>query len=227
MRQPKSFTEVEGWRESFEQAANRQESTRASSLFPEVPQTLCGVSVRALTRADWTLMDIAENPFTAGGKAGLEHASNLVWLVRKRWRWVGHGRFSKWLRRLNQLCILTRCRFDEERVIDEVSAFVEDAFLDLPGQHSADDGKSGFSPVNMPQVSSEVKLCGEIMAQFPSFRYAELRTMPLAQFWQWLNAARKQADPEYRLDQLTDRVNRDACAELNRIKKEAREAKAA
>lgn len=221
---PSSFTKVEGWRESFEQAANRQESTRASSLFPEVPQTLCGVSVRALTLADWTLMDLARNPFTAGGKVGLEHAANVVWLVRKRWRWVGCGKFSKWMRRLNLLCILTRYRFDELAIINDVSAFVDDAFLDLPGRHSTAKGKGGLNPVNMPLFSSEVALCSEVMAAFPSFRYDELREMSLAQFWQWLNAARKKADPKYQFDQLTDCVNRDACAELNRLRREAKAA---
>ena len=47
--------------------------------------------------------------------------------------------------------------------------------------------------------------------------------MPLSQFWQWLHEARTAENPEYKNHQMTDLVNRQANAELNRLRREAKE----
>lgn len=219
----KSFMEVEGWRESFEAAARKQEETRASSLFPEIPETLCGVSVRPLTIRDWTVMDVARNPYTAGGFIAGEHALKLLWLLRRRLLWVGHGRFARYVQRWQSFVVLARHDFDEERVIDSVTEYVDAAFMDMPGINDVKpQGAGGFNATKLPHVATEVSLCSEIMAAYPSFRYADLTAMPLAQFWQWLNQARRKADPEYKNSQETDLVNRAALAEKNRINKAIR-----
>lgn len=219
MRPPKSFTEVEGWRESFKEAAEKQEETRASSLFPEVPTLLLGEPVRQFSLADWTLLDLAGNPFVSGGELTAAHAISVVWVLRKRWRWAGHGRVARALRRLLLSGLLVRYKFNESAIVDEVGAFMDSAFMDMPGRYDESDRKGGFNPVNMPRQAFEISLCCEVAAAFPSFSYAQLRTMPLAQFWQWLNAARKKADPEYRNSQPTDLVNRHYLGKLNAIKR--------
>ncbi len=229
MRPPKSFTQVEGWRESFESAAKKQELIRASSLFPEVPQTLCGEDVRAVTLADWTLLaTMARSPFFVGGFPEVKHASNVIWVLRRKWLKVGHGWFSKLLRRGLMAVLLVRFRGNTERIVNEVSSFLDDAFIDMPGVFSPDDGKKrGLNPVRMPHVAAEIAFCGEVMAQFPSFKYEELRRMPIAQFWQWLHEAREARDTDYRNPQMTDLVNRNANAELNRLRREFSENNAA
>jgi hypothetical protein len=229
MRPPKSFTQVEGWRESFAAAAKKQELIRASSLFPEVPVTLCGEEVRALTLADWTLLStMARSPFFVGGFPEAKHASNVIWLLRRRWLSVGHGWLSRVLRRWQLWTLLARYGFNEKRIVDEVSAFIDDAFIDMPGAFAPDDGKkNGLNPTRMPHVTAEISFCGEVMEQFPSFRYGDLRRMALPQFWQWLHEARTANDPEYHNPQMTDLVNRNANAELNRLRREEREQSAA
>ncbi len=225
MRPPKSFTQVEGWRESFEAAAKKQEAIRASSLFAEVPVVLCGEDVRALTLADWTLLStMAKNPFFTGGFPEPKHASNIIWILRRRWLNLGHGALSRFLRRWQLARILARHKGDSARIVQEVSEFIDDAFLDLPGAFAPDDLKTrGINPVRMPHVAAEVALCAEIMSQFPSFRFDDLRRMPLPLFWQWLHEARSMEDPEYKNTQMTDLVNRRANAELNRMRREQRE----
>ena len=224
MRPPRSFTEIEGWRESFQAAAKKQEAIRASSLFPEVPQTLCGEEVRALTLADWTLLSMmARSPFFVGGFPDFKHASNVIWILRRNHRDCGHGWRSRWLRRCQLAKLLMRYKGRVDDIATEVAAFIEDAFLDIPGNFAPDAKKQGFTPSRMPHVAAEVTFCGEIMARFPSFRFEDLRRMPLSQFWQWLHEARTAENPEYKNHQMTDLVNRQANAELNRLRREAKE----
>ncbi len=213
-----SFTQVEGWRESFEAARVRLDETRTDSLFPEIPSDLCGERVRAFTLKDWTVLAASGNPFVVGGSCTIEHASNILWQLRTgALQWMtGNGRIVKVLRGEILNRCLRRYECDELAVVAEVSVFMDDAFLDMPGRFVK--GKEN-GPSTLPRWSDEVAVCGEIMAQFPSFRYEDLRTMPLAQFWQWLHRARKKEDPEYRNDQLTDEVNRKALGELRRLRK--------
>jgi len=234
MAKIKSFTQVEGWRESFKAAAEKQETIRAGSLFPEVPQTLLGEEVRALTLADWTLLAvIAKNPFFSSPFADVSHASNIVWVLKHRvWlarmvlRAIGNGRFTKLLRKRLFKRILKRYAFDKDRIVNEVNAFIADAFMDSPNYYAPDDRKpKGINPTKMPQVAFEISACGEIMEAFPSFTFDKLRTMALPQFWQWLHSARKIENPDYKNHQLTDFVNRDANAEYNRIRREEKSAK--
>lgn len=217
---PTSFMQIEGWRESFEAARVRLDETRTDALFPEIPTQLCGEWVRAFTLKDWTILADAGNPFVVGGPCEIKHASNILFQLRTGClRWVKHGRVADALRGQTLKRVLTRYGFDELAVVADVGTFIDDAFLDMPGRF----GKAAPASVtDLPRYADEVALCGEVMAQFPSFHHEDLRNMPLAQFWQWLHRARKKADPEYRNDQLTDHVNRQALGELNRIRKAAK-----
>lgn len=224
---PRTFTEVPGWREAFQDAAERLDHVRTGSLFPDLPLTLCGQRVRPLTLADWTVLDQADNPFVAGGVRTVAHAANIVWLLSPRWR--RDCRFARFLRGYITRRILQHAACDELGIIEDVGRFVDDAFLDAPGVFSGTPENGGSrSPVNWPRKAMEVELCAEIMAQFPGFTFEGLRRMPLPLFWQWLHEARSKwalaHDTKYRNYQLTDSVNTAACAELNRLRKEAAEA---
>jgi hypothetical protein len=221
MHAPTSFTQIEGWRESFDAARERLDQTRTEALFPEIPSDLAGFRVRAFTLRDWTVLEAAGNPFVVGGTCTLPDAANVVWQLRAGpllRHFSGRGRIGKALRSFVAEMILRRSRYDELAAVAEISAFVDDAFLDMPGRFAK---AGGASPTELPRYASEVSLCGEVMAQFPSFRFHELRAMPLAQFWQWMHKARRKEDPEYRNDQLTDEVNRRALGELRRLRKQA------
>jgi hypothetical protein len=170
---------------------------------------------------DWTILDHAHNPLVAGGKPEIIHALKVVWLIHVRW---GERSLRNDWRQLRIFArVLRRYRKNPERIMAEVYAFLDDAFLDQPGRYSS-GGKTGISATKWPRKALAVELCGEVMSAFPSFRFEELMEMPLAAFWQWLNAARKVKDPEYRNYQETDAVNAQACEQLNRIRQEWRDA---
>jgi hypothetical protein len=214
---PRTFREVQGWREGFKSAAQRLDEVRTTSLF-SLQDELCGERVRAFTLTDWLVLDQANNPFVAGGPRTVAHAANIVWILSPWFR--RNSCFARFLRRVLFFRIMCRYRFNEGAIIDAVESFVDDAFIDSPGRFAK--GKSaGPSAVNWPRKSFAVELCGEIMKAFPSLTFDALRTMPLAQFWQWLHEARAQMNPEYRNYTLTDAVNTAAMAELNRLKKAA------
>lgn len=214
---PRTFKEVPGWRESFTQAAERLDNVRTGSLF-DLPATICGERVRAFTLADWTVLDQADNPFVSGGLRTVAHASNIIWLLSPGFRM--NSRWARFKRGLIIHRIMRRANCDEMGIIDEVNTFIDDSFLDMPGRFSS-SSDGGRSVVNWPRKAMEIELCGEVMAQFPAMHYDDLRTMPLARFWQWLHDARARKYPEYRNYQLTDSVNTWANGEVNRLRKEA------
>lgn len=222
---PRSFTEVPGWREAFRDAAKRLDEVRTGSLFPDLPTQVCGEPVRLFSMQDWTVLDQADNPLVAGGAVSLAHCCNLLWLLSPRYR--RDGWIARFLRRRLSLRVLRRAGYDEAKVIHEVMDFVDDAFLDWPGRFAAPSKSGGISPVQWPRKAREIELCGEVMQAYPSFRYEELRAMPLAQFWQWLHDARgvlferAGSKTPYRNYQLTDEVNQQACDEANRLRREA------
>lgn len=221
---PRTFSEVPGWRESFREAARRLDEIRTSSLF-DIPSPLCGERVRPLTLADWTVLEHVQNPFVSGGVRTVPHAVKIVWILsRKR---CADSRITRFRQAWLLAKILRTARYDELAIIEEVDRFIDDAFLDMPGRFSAPAKGAGRNAVNWPRKAMEIELCAEIMAQFPSFTYAELRGLPLAQFWQWLHEARAQFSlkndmPAYRNHQLTDEVNLRANDEVNRQMREAK-----
>lgn len=211
-----SFTQVPGWREAFDEAHKRLVETRTGSLFPEIADELCGERVRAFSLRDWTIMEQARSPLVCGGPSSIDHAVNVLWLLRTGLvaRLSGNGRIARAYRAAMLNRVLRRHRYDELAVVAQVAAFIDDALLDMPGRGSA---PQGLNPTAVPRVALDIALCAEVMHAFPSFRFTELHAMPLAQFWQWLHRARKKEDPEYRNDQITDEVNRQALGEKRRI----------
>lgn len=216
----RSFKDVPGWREAFRAAAKRLDEVRTGSLFAQ-EETLCDEPVRAFTLRDWVVLDHAQNPFLAGGELTALSAIKVVWLLHRDWAprsWLADRRQARLIRR-----VLRRYRGDEDAIIAAVHAYIDDAFLDMPGRYVKSE-RRGISATKWPRKTFAVEFCGEIMRQFPSFRFEELMTAPLAAFWQWLHEARSQRDPEYRNYQETDAVNQRACEELNRVRREWREA---
>lgn len=219
MTLPASFTQVEGWREAFAEAADTLSETRAGSLFA-FSEEVCGVSTRPLSLRTWTILHILRNPLVCGGTLTTAHALHALWIMREGWQWVGEDtRLARVLRKARGAYVLHLAGYDEQRVCDEVCAHVDSAFLDSPGRFAKSSEPTPANPVHHPRASLEIQLTGEVMAAFPSFRFDELRNMPLAQFWQWLHRARKLRDPEYRNDQLTDQVNRDYLKKLNALRR--------
>jgi hypothetical protein len=216
---PRSFREVAGWREAFMEAAEKLDNVRTDSLFPSLPHSLLGREVRAFTLADWTLLHAAKNPYVAGGEPTAAHAVSVLWILSAPQHRLD-SRLNRFRRSLLTWRVMKRCAFDEARIVQAVSDFIDDAFIDMPGRFSA-SAKRGTNPVHWPRKSHEVELCAEVMAQFPAFTREALRWMPLAQFWQWLHAARALRVPDYRNYQLTDSVNSQAVLELNRMRAQA------
>lgn len=222
MSLPKSFTQVEGWREEFSAAWRAQDTARTEALFPDLPREVAGEPARALTLRLWTILDAADNPFVGGGEMSVAAATSLLWVVRKPSPFVD-SLFSPWFTRFLRRCLIWRVAIRERQGVDtvgEVAAFVEEAFMDAP----AADGKTpAFNPVQMPGKHFAVSLCSEVLAEFPAFTTDALLDMPLAQFWQWFHAAREQASArngrDYRHLQPTDRVNRAANRKLNAMRK--------
>lgn len=215
----RSFRDVPGWRESFRESAQRLDEVRTGSLFA-FPQRICGEPVRALTLADWTVLDQADNPFVAGGVLTVAHAANILWLLSPGFRY--DGRWARFKRGLLVGRVMRRMGCNEAAIIEEVDRFIDDAFLDAPGRFSGKPGK-GLDAVNWPRKSLEVELCAEVMNQFPALTFDRLRSMPLALFWQWLHEARAKKNPDYRNYQLTDAVNTRANSEFNRLRRAATE----
>lgn len=220
----RSFREVPGWREAFAEAAQRLDEVRTGSLFGDVTLDLCGERVRTFTLSDWVLLDDAKNPFFSGGKPTVAHALKVLWIVHHEY--APRGFFSNRRQARMFARVLRRYRMNLDALIDDVFDFVDDAFLDMPGRYATGSAR-GMSPTKWPRKHYAIDLAAEIMQRFPSFSFKALRSMPLAQFWQWLHAARACSDSEYRNYQETDAVNAAACAELNRINKQEREAQAA
>ncbi len=81
------------------------------------------------------------------------------------------------------------------------------------------------SAVNWPEKHFAVDLCADVIRQFPSFSFSDLRAMPLPLFFQWIHAARaaeaRANKIDYRHHQLTDFVNLRAQVEFNRMKNTA------
>lgn len=230
---PRSFTEVAGWREAFREAARRLDEVRTGSLFPEIPATLCGEPVRAFTLRDWTILDQAENPLVAGGRVSVESCCVLLRLLRaKPGKPASAGKIGMFRRALFVARVIRRNRYDESAVVTKCIRFIDDAFLDHPCRFAAKTEPSGCSPTTWPRKAQEIDLCAEVMRMYPSFSYDELRSMPLAQFWQWYHAARAAEIDNmrvhapglsgYRNYQLTDKVNADACARLNQMRSAAK-----
>lgn len=226
MPSPQYFYEVPGWRDQFRAAAERLDIVRTGSLFPEIPLTLCGQRVRALTLADWTLLEHAQNPLFVGGQCGVEHAAGLIWVLSPEFR--RDCKISRFWRAWKVYRVMRWANYDEMAVINAVMAFVDDAFLDAPGHFDKSSKPQGKSAVNWSRKAMEIELCAEVMTEFPAFSHAYLRKMPLAQFWQWLHEARSQFCSKNKLDkyrnfQLTDQINQEANDEVNRIRREERE----
>jgi hypothetical protein len=219
----RSFRDVPGWREAFRESAQRLDEVRTGSLFA-LPETVCGEPVRALTLADWTVLDQADNPFVAGGVRTVAHAVNLLWLLSPNFRY--NGRWAKFRRGLMAHRVMRRMGCNEAAILDAVDRFVDDAFLDAPGRFSGPGGAKVPDAPNWPRKALEVELCAEIMTQFPAFTFEGLRRMPLALFWQWLHEARAKRNPEYRNRQITDEVNARANSEFNRLRREAAKSEA-
>ena len=215
MTLPRSFTEVAGWREAFRAAAKRLDEVRVGSLFTSLT-LLCGEPVRAFCLRDWAVLDQAGNTFVAGGMRETMHALKVIWLVHDEWQPRGKKADKAQMAMMRR--VMLRYKGDEFAILKEVEDYLDDAFLDMPGRYS--EKKGGCGPTNWPRMAYEVEACAEIMSAFPSFRFEELFTMPLAQFWQWLNAARRKADPEYRNYQETDAVNARALRVVNEAKRE-------
>ena len=219
---PRSFTQVEGWREDFDAAASRLREVLIGSLFPRSEQLL-GVQVRALTLETWTILDLTGNSLVTGEVVTTADCLRALWILRADWRWVGErSRLAKFLRHWRGNRVLARVGYDEEKLKDLVAAHIDYGFVDMPGRFNP-ESSAPPNPVHHPRLSLEIHLASEVMEQFPAMSFAELRTMPLAQFWQWLHRARKIEDPEYRNDQLTDQVNRVYCRRLNALRKADRE----
>lgn len=221
---PRSFQEIEGWRESFRAAAKRLDDVRTGSLFPSLPTRLCGEPVRAFTMRDWTVLDQADSPFVAGGRVTVAHCVSLLWILAPNYRI--NGRLARFMRARLTWRVMKRNGYDEDAIVRECMDFVDDAFIDWPGRFTPRKagGGGGISATRWPRKCAEIEYCSDVMRVYPSFRYEELVGMPLAQFWQWLHEARSTLNPEYRNYQLTDEVNAQASAELNRLRREQLEA---
>lgn len=225
---PKSFTQVEGWREEFSAAWRQQEETRAESLFPAIKIEVAGEPVRPFSLRLWTVLEAAGNPFVAGGAVSEGAAVSLLWVCRRP-SWAD-ALGLRWLDRLRRRALVCRAALRKIRsgaamdVVAEVDAYVEAAFMDAP--RSADKKASGFNPTQMPRRHFAVEMVGEIIAEFPALSSDALMDMPLAQFWQWLHSSRCRVaarnGEEYRNQQPTDRVNRRANAKLNQMRREAK-----
>lgn len=223
MKPPASFTQVEGWRESFDAARQRLEDTRTVSLFAEIRHDLCGETVRAFTLRDWSIMRDAKNPIIVGGEVLIEHAVSALWILRADHLKAGNGRWSRFLRSMKMARVVWRHRNNKQAIIDAVCDFIDDAFIDLPGRFNPNTSKAvAFNPSTAERTVFEVSLSAEIMRAFPSFSFESLRTMPLAQFWQFLHEARIKENPDYRSPQLSDLVNRNAVRHLNQLRRESK-----
>ena len=215
---PRSFTQVEGWREDFDRAAEKLKEARVGSLFPRTEELL-GVRVRALTLRTWTILDLTGNSLVRGGELKVEDCLRSLWILRADWLWVKEtSLLARFLRRWRAVGVLRRAGYDEDKVRYLVSSHIDYGFLDMPGRFNTEDPEAP-NPVHHPRISLEVRLASEVMEAFPSMKFEELRDMPLAQFWQWIHRARAIEDPKYRNDQLTDMVNRRYLGKLNAMRR--------
>lgn len=219
---PRSFTQVEGYREDFDAALKKQHEVRTFSLF-RYSDVLFGVRVHPLSLRTWTILDLKGNSLVRGGEVKADDCINALWILRAEWLKVGEAtRLAKFLRVFRANRILHRAGYNHHAIKSEVAAYIDDAFLDMPGRFN-ETPSDPLNSIHRPSVSLEVQLASEVMQKFPSMTFGELRNMPLAQFWQWLNRARKIDDPEYKPDQLTDQVNRRYVGRLNAMRRADRE----
>ena len=215
---PRSFTQVEGWREDFDRAAEKLKEARVGSLFPHTEELL-GVRVRALTLRTWTILDLTGNSLVRGGELRTADCLRALWVLRADWLWVKEtSKLAKFLRRWRAAGILRRAGGDESRIRELVAAHIDYGFLDMPGRFNTEEPEAP-NPVHHPRISLEIRLASEVMEAFPSMNFEELRDIPLAQFWQWIHRARAIEDPKYRNDQLTDMVNRRYLGKLNAMRR--------
>ena len=213
---PRSFTQVKGWREDFDEAADKLKETRIGSLFPRTEELL-GVRIRALTLRTWTILDLTGNSLVQGGELTTADCLRALWILRADWIGLREtSKLARFLRRWRAAGILRR--YEEGKVRSLVAAHIDYGFLDMPGRFNV-EAPEPSNPVHHPRMSLEIRLASEVMEAFPSMKFEELRDMPLAQFWQWLHRARAIEDPKYRNDQLTDMVNRRYLGKLNAMRR--------
>lgn len=158
----------------------------------DMPLQLCGWTVRHLTLRDVFWLDAAGCKYITGGTVTLADALKLLWYVHG-WSARKAGLSRAILRRL--MIRMTTMRMDATEIMQQVSSYVDRHFLDAPHRYVApsNDGPSRLStPYALP-----LGLAHDVMAAYPSYRYAELVELPLPHFWQVYHHACRALDPSY------------------------------
>ena len=151
-------------------AAEAEESERRAEDFLDVPRTVCGLELRALTPRDLLHLDYAQSPFIRGGEIGGEHVAQFLWqLVDPQPRgWWAERKFFRHCARLN---------YDDS--VAAVRRYLDRTFADAPkGGGGGDSGR----PIGTSFVAP---LIVRLAAGIPSLTPIAIMDTPIAQLFQY------------------------------------------
>jgi hypothetical protein len=151
------------------EAAEAEESQRRAEDFLDVPRTVCGLELRALTPRDLLHLDYAKNPFVAGGEIKDCHIPQFLWQLcdpQPRGWWAE----KKFFRHVGQLVYA--------EAVAEIRRYMDRTFADAPRGSGGEDGQ----PIGTSFVAP---LIVRIAAGIPSLTPIAIMDTPIAQLFQF------------------------------------------
>jgi len=206
--------DVPQYEEKLQEALNRQEEIRVNSLFwgDYTQPELLGVELEPFNILHLLILDETRNGLITG-QYGLGDAMAFLYMVNKR-KWV-----PRWYLNLKILIYSVKHKGEGETVSDyimgKVWEYVDNETIDLPSKYS----ERVSQPTDYPRINYGLELIYEVM-KGANMGYGEVTKMPLSRFFQFIKLIRRDENPEYLGNNLTDLVRNWGMKELNRLKRE-------
>jgi hypothetical protein len=176
--------------EAIKKAVSKEQFDRNLSML-QLPETVCGVSLRPLTLSDMVRHSVVGSPFINGGW----HYDVTQTLRFYTLQCTHRSAFRKWQMRRR---LVSRVNLDI--AADAALEFVEGAFTDAPVPSGVVDGPSYYSP-GVAAV--------DLLAQEYGWTLSEIQSLPLKILFQFYNRISHRQSPRAILFNPSDRVRGD------------------
>lgn len=202
------------WAEKYaalQATAEADEASRRAEDFIDVPRTVCGLELRAITPRDLLLLDYAGSPFIRGGAIEDMHIPQFLWQLctPQPRHWWQEKLFYWHVGDLNY-----------DQAVAEIRAYLDRTFADAPAVPSSESSPS--APIGTSFVAP---LIVRIASGIPALTPPMIMDTPLPQLFQYQKILAAEAAAKnggkFREDTPAARLLRECLEEANQLNAEA------
>lgn len=179
------------------EALARENQLREESYLG-APQLIAGVKCAQITPRSLTLLSVIGSPFVCGGAVTKDAALQFLWTLAIDLRdGMRNERYKvRWIRAYEKH--VARRGWDWEYVVDAISDFVEETFMDAP------TGGSDSTPYVCSSAWLEIR-----MRKIMGWSYETTRDVPLRRIYQLLRCDAMEQGDRTLVNKLSDKANDD------------------